>query len=296
MSDATTADVDVVVVAYNSAASLEPCLRDLRTAPGVRLIVVDNHSPDASAEVARRLGADVLALGVNGGFAHGCNAGWRHGDAQYVLFLNPDAEISAAALGRLVAELERDPRVGIAAPKILEQDGTLAFSQRHFPRRRSIFAQALFLHRVLGDASWTDELVRAPEAYERRNEPDWVSGACMLVRRTLLEELGGWDDGFFMYREDIDLCKRARAAGAGVRFVPDAVIGHEGGASAPRAAMIPVLAESRVRYARKHGGPGAALVERLGVALHALSHMVAARGGRSVRAGHVQALRRAVSR
>lgn len=172
----------------------------------------------------------------------------------------------------------------------------MAHSQRHFPTRRSIYAQALFLHRVFGDARWTDELIRDPDAYERPNEPDWVSGACLLIRRPLLTSLCGWDEEFFMYREDIDLCQRVRACGATIRFVPDAVVHHEGGASAPRAGLIPVLAASRVRYARKHRGPIGALLERVGVALHALTHAAVARGGPSVRAGHVRALRKAVQR
>jgi GT2 family glycosyltransferase len=290
-----TATVDVVVVAYNSATRLEPCLQPLRDADRVSLIVVDNDSKDASAQVARGLGADVVEMGHNGGFAHGCNAGWRRGRAPFVLFLNPDTVTSPEALERLVATLRDDARAGIAAPRLLE-DGELAYSQRHFPRRRSIFAQALFLHRIFGDAAWTDELVRDPDAYARPNEPDWVSGACLLIRRALLERLGGWDEEFFMYREDIDLCRRVRASGATIRFVPDAVVHHEGGASAPRAGMIPVLAASRVRYARKHRGPVGALLERCGVALHALTHAAVARGGRSIRAAHVRSLRKAVQR
>jgi hypothetical protein len=111
-----------------------------------------------------------------------------------------------------------------------------------------------------------------------------------MVRRDLLEALGGFDEGFFMYCEDKDLCRRIRAAGYDVRFEPEAVARHEGGASAPRASLLPVLAESRVRYARKHSGRVTAAAERAGVGLGALTHMVVSKGGRAARSGHASAL------
>jgi GT2 family glycosyltransferase len=111
----------------------------------------------------------------------------------------------------------------------------------------------------------------------------------------LLEELAGFDDGFFMYCEDIDLCRRLRALGYDIAYVPAADIVHLGGASAPRTALLPVLAASRLRYAKKHRAPAAAFVERLGVALEALTHLVVSRGGWAARAGHARALRVALT-
>jgi GT2 family glycosyltransferase len=175
------------------------------------------------------------------------------------------------------------------------EDGSLEYSQRRFPRLRSTYAQALFLHRVFPRADWVDELECDEDAYRWPGSPPWVSGACVLLRRSALETVGGLDDGFFMYCEDIDLCRRLRDAGYDIRFVPDAVVKHEGGASAPRASLLPVLAASRLRYAQKHRGWPGATLERLGVALGALTHAVVSRGGRTVRAGHVRALRRALS-
>jgi GT2 family glycosyltransferase len=123
-----------------------------------------------------------------------------------------------------------------------------------------------------------------------------VSGACILVRRSALAELSGWDEGFFMYCEDIDLCRRLRKAGYDVLFEPEAAVLHEGGASAPRTSLLPVLAASRLRYAAKHRGAAAATLERLGIALGALTHLLVSRGGREARAGHARALRLAISR
>ena len=289
-----TSDVDVVTVSYNSRDRLVGCVEPLLGQEGVHVFVVDNASPVESLAVLDGLALTTFALERNQGFASGCNVGWRAGSSPYVLFLNPDARIDGSSLAALVETLEADQRVGVAAPKLLEEDGSLGLSQRRFPRLRSTYAHALFLHRLFPRARWASELVRDPADYERPGSPEWASGACLLVRRAVLEELGGWDEGFFMYCEDKDLCRRARDAGYDVRFEPHAIVHHEGGASAPRDSLAHVLAESRVRYARKHSGWLVAVLERLGIALTALTHIVIASGGRPARAGHAAALRAAL--
>jgi N-acetylglucosaminyl-diphospho-decaprenol L-rhamnosyltransferase len=283
--------VDVVVVSFNSRASLRACVEPLATLDDVNVIVVDNASPDRSLEVVADLPIQRISLTSNAGFAHGCNVGIRHGDGLYVLLLNPDAEIAQASIETLVRVLEEHPETGAVAPRIVGRDGHLDFSLRRFPRLRSTFAQAVFLHRVFPRASWTDELVRDEEAYAHAGSPEWVSGACLLLRRTALETLGGLDDGFFMYSEDVDLCKRLRDEGFGLRFEPAATVVHEGGASAPRSALLPVLAFSKIRYAKKHRGRTYAAFERIGVGVGALAHTVVARGGISQRVGHARSLR-----
>jgi GT2 family glycosyltransferase len=290
------ADVDVVVVSYNSRDRLRACVEPLLDLPGVHVIVVDNASPDSSLEVVRDLPLSAIQLSENGGFAHGVNAGWRAGSSEYVLLLNPDARIGEDALRVLSGVLDTEPGVGAAAPRIMDSDGSLDYSQRRFPRIRSTFAQALFLHRIFPTASWSDELIRDDDAYASRAYPDWVSGACILLRRTVLEQLSGLDEAFFMYSEDVDLCRRLRTAGYEIAFEPSAVVEHEGGASAPRAHLLPVLAASRLRYAVKHRSRTAAFLERVGIALGSLTHAALGRGGRTARAGHARALRLALTR
>jgi N-acetylglucosaminyl-diphospho-decaprenol L-rhamnosyltransferase len=286
--------VDVVVVSYNSEEHLRALVEPLSRVAQLNVIVVDSASSDATLASIRELPITTIPLEQNRGFAHACNVGWRRGESPFVLFLNPDASIGVEDIDRLVAEVEK-PRVGAAAPRIVGPAGTLEYSLRRFPRLRTTYAQALFLHRFFPHASWSDELVRKEEAYEQPSSPEWVSGACVLVRRQALEEIGGLDEGFFLYCEDIDLCKRLRGAGLDIRFVPEATAVHEGGASAPRASLLPVLAASRVRYAQLHQRRPVALLERLGIALGAFTHAIVARGGRAARAGHLQALRAAVS-
>lgn len=292
-NDHAVTAVDVVVVSYRSRDRLRACVSPLAATLGVHVIVVDNASGDDSLDAVRDLPVTAVQLETNGGFAHGCNVGLRSGSSPYVLLLNPDTELDADALAALAGILDREPDVGAVAPRILGDDGELHLSLRRFARLRSTWARALFLHRLLPRL---DELVHEPEAYERAWSPDWVSGACILLRREALEQLGGLDEGFFLYREDMDLCRRLRGAGWDIRFEPGAVCTHVGGASAPRASLFPVLAASRVRYARKHARRPAQALERLGVALEALTHALAGRGGAPARAGHARAFLRVASR
>lgn len=282
--------IDVVIVSYKSRDRLRACVEPLCRAPGVHVIVVDNASPDASLAAVADLPVEAIAQPTNLGFAHGVNAGWRRGRAPYVLLLNPDARIDPPALAELVRVLEADPAAAIAAPRILREDGSLDHSQRRFPRLRSTYAQALFLHRVLPTAAWTDEVVRDPAAYAGPRRPEWASGACLLVRRTTLEALGGLDERFFLYCEDKDLARRARTIGGHVVYEPAAVAIHTGGASTPGGGLQQVLAASRIAYARKHRGRMAARLEQVGIGLGALSHMAVPFGGGARRRAHAAAL------
>lgn len=290
------AQVDVVVVSYNSRDELRECVLPFVDAAETDVIVVDNASTDGTLATIADLPVQAIALEENGGFAHGCNVGWQAGNSPYVLFLNPDARIAPEAVGRLVGSLEANPRAGIAGPRIVHSDGSLDYSQRRFPRLRSTYARALFLHRVFPSAAWTDEVVREHRDYERPGRAEWLSGASLLVRRTLLEQLSGMDESFFMYCEDKDLCRRAWAAGHEVIYEPSSVVVHLGGASAPRAALLPTLAASRAAYARKHMSAPGALAERLGLGLESLLRLVAVRGGRPARAGHLRSLGALASR
>ena len=287
--------VDIVVVTYNSSDDIRAAVEELSDVEDFHVIVVDSASSDDTLERIADLPATVIGLDENLGFAHACNVGWRRGEAPHVLFLNPDATITEQAVRRLERTAELEQQIGAAAPRIVDEHGELDFSMRRFPRLRTTFAQALFLHRLRPQADWTDELVRDPAAYARPASPDWVSGACVLVKRSVLEQLDGLDEGFFMYCEDIDLCRRIRDLSLEIRFDPDSVVVHEGGASMPRAALLPVLATSRIRYAAKHQPAVVAVLERVGVALGALTHTVVSRGGLEVRRGWARAFVRSLT-
>jgi GT2 family glycosyltransferase len=286
---ARAARVDAVIVAYNSAGTLRGCVEHLLRCERAAVTVVDNASPDDSIDTVIDLPVQIVRADRNGGFAAGCNLGIAAGSAPYVLLLNPDARIGRSDLNGLVDVLDHEREVGLAAPRILEEDGSLAFSQRRFPMLRSTFAQALFLHRLWPYASWTDELIRDADAYERPGSPDWVSGACMLIRREALDAVDGLDEDFFLYCEDIDLCARLRAAGWSVRFEPSASAHHRGGASRAREELFPVYARNRVLYARKHSRRVTVPLQAFGVALGHATHAVTSLARPRVAYGHLRA-------
>jgi GT2 family glycosyltransferase len=290
------ARADVVVVSYKSREHLRRCVEPLSGSDFIRVIVVDNAPGDRSLDVVSDLpGVVPIEADENRGFAAGCNIGWRAGTAPAVLFLNPDATTSADAVGTLADALATEPAAGAVAPRILTGDGELDFSLRRFPRARSTYAQALFLHRLFPRRAWVDEVDRDVARYGRPGPVEWVSGAAIMVRRSVLEQLGGWDESYFHYGEDMDLGRRVWRLGYEVRYVPEALATHEGGGSAPRSRLLPLLASNRVRYAYKHRGRTGALLERGGVALGSITHMAVGRGGIDARKGHAGALRVAVS-
>jgi GT2 family glycosyltransferase len=288
MAEPSPTPVDAVVVSYNSRATLRDCVSSLAGAPGVRPIVVDNASPDDALDTIADLDATIVRTGRNGGFSFGCNAGVAAGDAPYVLFLNPDARLENGALDALRAVLDADPAAGLAAPLILEDDGTPAPSLRRFPSLCTALGQALFLHRLV--PAW-DELLHDPALYAQPHDAEWVSGACMLIRRDALARIGGMDERFFLYCEDTDVCRRLWNAGLTVRFTPGAVARHAGGASGDRSSLRAVLAASRVAYARKHDTAPAAHAQAaiigFGEGLHALAKLRRP----AARRGHLAALR-----
>jgi N-acetylglucosaminyl-diphospho-decaprenol L-rhamnosyltransferase len=288
--------VDAVVVAHASRDTLRGCVAPLAGAAGVRVIVVDTASADPAFDTIEDLpGVEAVHAERNGGFAYGCNLGAARGTGTYVLLVNPDAALPAAELATLAAVLDADPRVGLVAPRIVDEDDALQRSVRRFPRLRSALSKALFLHRIWPNAAWSDDLVHDPRAYERAWEPEWVSGACMLVRREAWDALGGLDEGFFMYAEDTDLCWRLWDQGWRVRFEPAATVLHTGGHSAPRSQLRTADVRSHLRYVLLRDGTTAARLTALAIALDELTHLIVRARRPGYARGHLAGLRAALA-
>ena len=286
--------VDVVTVAYRSAEHLRACVEPLCGRYGIRVVVVDNDCPERSPDLVADLPLELVRMGRNAGFGAACNAGAAMGDAPSILFLNPDARIEPDDVRELAATLA-GPGVGACGPRILDARGGPVLSVRREPRLRSAFAEALFLHHLLPDAAWASEIVR--DGYDERHEAEWLSGAALCVRRDAFERVGGFDERFFLYSEDADLCRRLRDAGLAVVYEPRAVARHSGGASAPASRQLAAKAAARLVYARAHMSRPRYLAFRAAVVLHELLRLPLA-GGRS-RAelrGRAVALSRAVER
>lgn len=263
--------IGVIIVSYNTAGLLRACLASLRacTLP-LRVVVVDNHSPDGSAALVRAEfpEAELIALGHNAGYAGGTNEGLRalgrhkaqgtgqHGLVSSILILNPDTEVQPGAIEALAGFLAAHPRVGLVGPRLLNPDGTLQRAAFRFPTllmtALDLFPPGEVLPGRLYDSWWhgryPQELGEAPFAI------DHPLGACMLIRREALEQVGGMDEGYFMYSEEVDWCRRIRMAGWAIWQVPAARVTHVGGAATRqfRWRMLVALYRSRMRCIELH--------------------------------------------
>ncbi len=206
-----------------------------------------------------------------------------------MVFLNPDSQVDPRSILALAAVLESDRQVGVLGPKLVDVHGHLQYSQRRFPSFRTSLAAAFFIPRIRPTIRWSLDIADAA-SYQVVGSPDWVSGACLAIRRDVLEATGGFDEQFFMYHEDMDLCQRVRNIGFDVRYEPSICIVHVGGASRPRVELIPVMTRSALIYARKHGGRRGELLTRIAMAVHALTHLALTTQGMEARRGYFRSL------
>ncbi|TDV44193.1 N-acetylglucosaminyl-diphospho-decaprenol L-rhamnosyltransferase [Actinophytocola oryzae] len=227
--------VDCVVVSYNSADDLPLCLRSLADQTGVEVVVtvVDNCSSDDSVAVAQAHGARVLANTSNRGFAAAVNQGLRGGASPWVLILNPDARLAPGGVRALMDATSRGGRVGCVGPRTTDVEGTVYPSARAFPGVFTALVHGL-LGRVWPGNPATRRYHAGHLAGDVTGEVDWVSGCCMLLPRAAWEQVGGFDERYFMYVEDMDLCFRLRQVGWRTVFEPGATVVHVGGRSSRR--------------------------------------------------------------
>lgn len=256
-----SADIAVVVVNYNTGDYLAKCLRSVVDSAGdarLELVVVDNESRDGSAE--RAVGAvpeaRLIRNRTNRGFAAAANQGIRATRAEHVMLLNPDAEVAAGTLAGLLKVASDNPRAGAIGPLVRDPDGGIYPSARKVPT----LAEAVG-HAFLGPFLPANRFSRAytMAGWDRRTERDveWVSGSSMLLRREALREVGLFDERFWLYVEDVDMCTRLRSAGWRVMFTPQLEVLHVGGVSTAGSRRM-TLEHSRsiYRYFAKHRAKG----------------------------------------
>lgn len=237
--------VSIVIVSYNARADLERCLASLRDAPPRaphEILVVDNASTDDSVDAARRAGVRVIEAGSNAGFSHANNLGIRATTGANILLLNSDTIVPAGAVDGLLAALAREPDVAVVGPRLVDGAGRAELSFGSMIGPINEWRQQ---RRAKGDV---EGLTR------RRGYPDWVSGACLLVRRADAEAAGLLDERFFMYTEDVDFCASIRALGRRILFTPDVEIVHLRGRSRATAPAPTARAyrRSQVAFYEKH--------------------------------------------
>ena len=229
---------DVIIVNYSCHEALGRCLSGLERWERSKLdtvYVVDNSQTSFPDDLVRRFpGVIWLANSENVGFARAVNQALAKATAPYVCLLNPDAEVSGPLWGPLEEWLERNSRVGIVGPKILNTDGSIQGSARTFPTlATAFFGRTALISRLFPDNPFTKTNILTSRSICEATDVDWVSGACMIVRRSAVKDVGPMDQKFFLYWEDCDWCTRFRSAGWKIVYHPGAgpVIHHVGQAS-----------------------------------------------------------------
>jgi GT2 family glycosyltransferase len=261
--------LSVIIVNLNTREVLRACLHSLLPAMNtgrVEVIVVDNGSRDGSPTMVAEEFPQVrlLALPENRGFAVANNLGMRHARGRYFLILNSDTEIIGDALERIVAFMDAHPDVGALGPKLLNSDGSLQYSCRRFPSfRTALFHRYSLMTRLFPRNRFSSEYLMTDVGHDQTMDVDWVSGAALVVRREIFEQLGGFDEGFFMYAEDVDWCYRIKQAGWRVVYLPEARIMHHIGRSTRLVpyAMTYQRHRSMWRFYRKHYSRGIVLID-----------------------------------
>ena len=238
------AGVSAVIVSYNSAGYLPDCVRSLRSEGVGEVVVVDNASTDGS--VAAILATDgavrVVETGANLGFGSAANRGVALTFGEYVLVMNPDTVVEPGTVKTLAEALDRDPGLAVVGPRMENVDGTLYPSVRRFPNL-AVAAGHAFLGLVRPRNRFTRSYRMLDWDHDRpAADVDWVSGACFLVRRSAFDTVGGFDEGYFMYVEDVDLCWRLGLAGWRIGYEPGARVVHALGGSS-RAHPYRMIAE-----------------------------------------------------
>lgn len=253
-------DLSIIIVSYNTRDLLRACLRSVFASDAAlrrEVIVVDNGSSDGSREMVRAEFPPVTLIeSDNVGFAAGNNKGIAIANARYLLLLNPDTQVLGDAFAALVSFMDAHPRAGLAGARLQNADGSFQHSAFRFPTLLMTFIDFFNInHRVL-DSRCNGRY----SAHQYASGPfpiDHPLGACMIVRRQVVDQVGLLDEGFFMYAEEIDWCMRIKRAGWEVWHVPDAHIIHHGGRSTQqfRHRMFVELHRSRARLFAKHRSP-----------------------------------------
>ncbi len=252
--------VSIAIVSWNVLAVLLDCLDSLRgqLRPGDEVVVVDNASADGTEQ---RLRTDypwvrVLQTGANLGFCAGVNRGLAACANPFVLVLNPDTQLEPGSLDALRAVVHRDPTCAVVGPRLLNPDGSRQSSLRSFPTLATLAVESTPLRSLPVLSRLVRRYHRVQRSDAHVQEVDWVWGAAFLLRRAALEEAGGLDETYFMYSEEVDLCRRLADLDWSVVFEPAARIVHHHGKSSEQAGTGTLIRfnRSKVLYAAKHMG------------------------------------------
>jgi GT2 family glycosyltransferase len=258
-------DLAVSVVNFRTPGPLTTCLEALATERdrlGMHVTVVDNASNDGSAEMVRERFTWVRLIqnSTNVGFGRAHNQVLREATARHLLVLNSDAAPRPGALKLLVDYLDTHPAVAVVGPKLVRPDGRPQPSRRRFPTSATLFLESTQLQRFWPDNAVLRRYYVADQPDHQVQEVDWLEGACLCVRRQATDDVGLFDERFFVYSEELDWCRRFKASGWRIVYVPTAEVVHLEGASTQLdlAMRDRLFQQSKLRYADKWHGRGVA--------------------------------------
>jgi len=254
-------DVSIVIVSWNACDMLCKCIESVLAQSrrmGIEVIVVDNGSSDGSGKAVETQFPQVRLIKnkENMGFARANNIGIRASTGRYVCLVNSDVVVSDGCIEKLIEFMDENPRIGIAGPRILNPDGSLQPSCRHFPTIWSNFCQAIGLSRLFPQSEFFCDGIMKYWNHDHIRRVDSLSGCFWVVRREALDQVGLLDEDFFIYGEDLDWCRRFHNAGWDVVFYPGAQAIHCGAASSGNAPIKFYLEMQKadLQYWRKHHG------------------------------------------
>ena len=259
-------DLSIIIVSWNVRDLLRDCLaavgEEASGASGqVEVIVVDGDSADGSADMVAEEFPELVLVRCdeNVGFPRGNNIGLAKATGRYILLLNPDTVVQPNALSRMIAFLDEHQDVGLVGAQLLNGDGSIQHSRYRFPRVVTAYFESTWLQGI-APQSVIDHYHMNDMPLDRPVDADWLNGACLMTRREIIEQVGGLDEGYFMYSEELDWCRRIKEAGWRIVYEPAAQVTHFVGQSSEQAVTARHInfQRAKLRYFRKYHGALAA--------------------------------------
>ncbi len=253
-------DLSIIIVNYKTRELLRQCLDSLLSsgcALNYEIIVVDNDSKDGSTAMIRNEYKSVILIEnhENAGLSKGNNNGAAKASGKFLLFMNPDTVVKPGSLEKMVDYLRSDPEVGILGPMLVYPDGDLQNSCRSFYDIRTIILRRTFLGKIFPDSPLLKKHLMQDSGHDAIQDVDWMLGACLIMPAAVLNKIGGWDERYRLYFEDVDMCYRIHQAGYRVVYFPPAVVVHHHRRDSANGFSRKTLwhIESAVRFFNKFG-------------------------------------------
>ncbi|MBL7020965.1 MAG: glycosyltransferase family 2 protein [Nitrospinaceae bacterium] len=276
-------NLSCIIVNYYNSTPLKNCLESVyRTLQKIsfEVIVVDNSQNDPGMASLKESYPQIRVIqnAANVGFAKANNQAVQSAQGETLLFLNPDTILTDQAIEKMVAHLESNPDIGALGPKVLNTDGSLQYSCRHFPTLMTgFFNRYSLLSRWFPDNPYTVHYLMKDFSHDENREVDWLSGCCLMVPRLAFEKSGGFDEQYFLFNEDIDLCRTIHQNGFKVMYFPSAEITHHVSTSNSKVSARIIIKRHRgmKHYYGKHHGknPLTKIVVNIAITLRCLTQL-----------------------